>query len=78
MANTEQLDELIRHNQRLVRTATDLRDLLRQATAAIAWTVEAAQPITASHEEKAVEYVIPAEVLVDLKAAHVLAAQWDS
>jgi len=79
--NTEkkkkQFDELVRRNQRLVRTATDMRDLLHHSSAALAGVVEAAQPISAAHEKGPVEYVIPAAVMDNLKAAHALAENWE-
>lgn len=71
------LDDLVKHNSNLVKTAQQLAAQLRAACLVMGLAVDAAEPIAEQHGD-VVEYAIPADAIEGLRGVimTVRAAGW--
>lgn len=78
--NAEKLDELIRHNGNLVRTAQTLQQQVQAAVRTCGQVVDSAEPVShfdaAGKQIDSVEYYVPAEEIEELRAMCILARTW--
>ena len=77
-ANQAHLDELIRHNGNLVRTASALRSQRNQAISVVDAVVAQARGIVAAGEDTPTEFIIPAACLDSMRALAALLKAWDT
>ena len=77
VADQGRMDELLRHNSNLVRTANDLRSQRNQACTVVEEVIEQADGIMASGEDAPTEYIIPVACLDAMRALVAVLKSWD-